>query len=96
MIFNLSLVTSAPTRTQEFTHCFFGVLASDASEENGNKMAAAHAARRNFPKRRGFFLQSEADERNHVGAIEVAAKFFLHIQAQTLTHTAQNGVIVDK
>ena len=38
-----------------------GVLAADAGGQNGD----AGFARRDFPKRRGFFFQGEANERGH-------------------------------
>jgi hypothetical protein len=48
---------------QKFAHGFFGVLAADAGEHNCD----AGFARRDFPKRRGFFFQGEADECGHFG-----------------------------
>ena len=49
-----------------FAHGFFGVLAADAGEENGNAgLRRARLARHDFSKRRGFFFQGEANQDRH-------------------------------
>jgi len=47
--------------SEKFAQGFFGVRAADAGEENCD----AGFALRDFPKRRGFFFQGEANERGH-------------------------------
>jgi hypothetical protein len=51
---------------EKFARGFFGVLTSDAGDEDGNVgLRLGHHARRDFPKRRGFFFHCEANQDRH-------------------------------
>lgn len=60
---------------QKLAQGFLGVLAADAGEEDGNAgLRRGRLARRDFPKRRGFLFQREANENEHRGFIAAEDK----------------------